>query len=352
MKYAVGISLALLLLALVPGFTPGIKHSGRGAASVAELRKVTLGDSEQWVLIRSEDTANPIILFVHGGPGTSQLTLMRKGTQPLEKYFTVVNWDQRGAGKSFAAIRDRSRMNMPQFVSDINELAEYLRGRFHQDKILLAGHSWGSVIGLLAVAQRPDLYSGYIGIGQMSNMADSEKLSYDWTLQQATLAQDAKAVATLREIGPPPYEGAWQSKFMTQRRLLGKFGGEYYGSNSGAFGVVIKHLLLSTEYSVIDRVNFFRGIFASVRLLFPELLKVDLFTQVPEVKVPVWFMLGRHDNEVPSALSAQYFERLNAPQKTLYWFERSAHLPNTEERDLFNHLLIETIRPTVMDAQQ
>lgn len=239
-------------------------------------------------------------------------------------------------------------MNINQFVSDIHELTEYLAKRFNKKKIILAGHSWGSVIGALAVSKRPELYSAYIGIGQMSNVAESEKISYEWTLQQATLSNDEKAVAKLREIGSPPYTGAWRKKFMTERQLLGKFGGEYYGSKIGAFGVVIKNLLLSTEYTFLDRINFFKGIFESVELVFPELLKVDLFTQVPELKVPVWFMLGRHDYEVPSVLAAKYFDVLKAPAKTLCWFENSSHMPNTEEEKLFNQILVEKILPALI----
>ena len=134
---------------------------------------------------------------------------------------------------------------------------------------------------------------------------------------------------------------------MTQRRILGRYGGEYYGSKVGAFGVVIRNLVFSTEYTLVDRINYFRGIFESVELLFPELLKVNLFVQVPELKVPVWFMLGRHDYEMPSVLSEQYFNILKAPAKTLCWFENSAHLPNTEERELFNQVLVEKILPTI-----
>jgi pimeloyl-ACP methyl ester carboxylesterase len=339
--------LGVLLALFLPGYTPRIRKDGTAGKSLAELRAVTIGGAEQWLLIRSENTANPVLLFVHGGPGTSQLTLMRRNTEPLEKYFTVVNWDQRGAGKSYEAIRDSSKMHIGQFVSDIHELTGYLKARFHKDQIVLVGHSWGSVIGLLAIAQRPELYSTYIGIGQMSDMAQSERISYDWTLQQARAANDRKAVEKLTEIGPPPYAGDWRSKFMAQRRLLGKFGGEFYGSKTGAFGVVIQNLIWSTEYTLSDRANFFRGIFGSVRLLFPELLRVNLFQQVPEVSVPVWFMLGRHDYEVPSILSAQYFDALKAPQKTLCWFEKSAHLPNTEARDLFNQIMIQKVLPTI-----
>ncbi len=339
----------ILVVLLMPGYTQKIKKAGdaQGQKSIAELKKIKIGDSFQWIMIRSENIDNPILLFVHGGPGTSQLTQMKNNTKPIEKYFTVVNWDQRGAGKSFSAIHDKSKMNINQFVSDINELSEYLAKRFNKNKIILAGHSWGSVIGILAVSQKPELYSAYIGIGQMSNVMESEKISYEWTLQQAELANDVKSVKKLIDMGSPPYQGEWSKKFIAQRHILGKYGGEYYGSKIGAFGHVIMNLVLSTEYTFLDRINFFRGIFDSLELLFPELLNVNLFEQVPELKVPVWFMLGRHDYEVPSLLSAKYFDFLKAPDKTLYWFENSSHLPNTEERDLFNQILVEKILPEI-----
>jgi pimeloyl-ACP methyl ester carboxylesterase len=343
-----GILLIVAVLVLLPGYTPKIKNTGsRAQTGIAELKKVTIGNSEQWVLIRSENTGNPILLFVHGGPGTSQLTLMRNNTQPIEKYFTVVNWDQRGAGKSYDAIADKSRMNIGQFVSDIIELTQYLEKRFNKNKITLVGHSWGSAISVLAVSERPDLFNAYIGIGQVSNMAEGEKISYDWTLRQAKSANDKNRIKKLIEIGSPPYTGDWRTKFMTERRILGVFGGEYYGSKIGAFGVVIKNLLFSTEYTFLDRIRFFRGIFESVDLLFPELLKVNLFIQAPQLDVPVWFMLGRHDYEMPSVLSERYFNALKAPSKTLVWFENSSHLPNTEERELFNRILVDKILPAV-----
>lgn len=349
--YIILILLVLIILTFIfmPGYTPKIKNQ-QSKKSIAELKKIRIGDSEQWILIRSENIDNPVLLFLHGGPGTSQLTLMRKNTQPLEKYFIVVNWDQRGACKSFNAIYDKERMNINQYIEDVHELTLYLTKRFNKDKIILVGHSWGSAIGTLAVSRYPELFSAYIGIGQESNVAESENISYQWTLQNAITAGDDVAVKKLREIGPPPYKGNWKQKFLIERRLLGKFGGEYYGSKVGAFGFVIKNLIFSTEYTFVDRINFFRGIFKSLELLFEEHSKVNLFWQVTELKVPVWFMLGRHDFEVPSIISAQYFEALKAPAKTLYWFENSAHLPNTEECELFNKILIENILPFLQPA--
>lgn len=340
------VALALVVWLLIPGSTPPIDRR-RHPNGLAVLERVPLGGTRQWILIRSEDVVNPVVLFVHGGPGTSQLTLMRKNTRPLEKYFTVVNWDQRRAGKSFAAGRDRAGMNVERFVADLIELSSYLARRFDKDRILLVGHSWGSGIAVLAAARRPDLFSAYIGIGQTSNVAESERLSYEWTLEQARKAGDQRAVAALAAMGPPMYPGNWRSKFLTQRRLLGKYGGEYHGSRKGAFGVVLANLLFSREYTLVDRLNFFRGIFRSLAALFPEFFRTNLFVQVPELAVPVYFCLGRHDHEVPAELSAKYFDALKAPRKQLVWFEHSAHMPNTEEKDRFNRFMIEAVLPAV-----
>jgi pimeloyl-ACP methyl ester carboxylesterase len=349
MTIAILAAAALVALALVPGSTPRISRRLH-PNGLAALEPVDVNGNRQWVLIRTEDVHSPVALFVHGGPGTSELGLNRQNTRAIERYFTVVNWDQRGAGKSFAAGRDRGRMTRAQLVDDVVALSTHLAARFQQRKILLIGHSWGSVIGMLAVAKRPDLFHAYIGIGQMSRMAESERLSYEWTVEHAQAAGDQASARKLAEIGPPPYTGAWRSKFMTERRILGKFGGEYWGSRIGAFGVVLR-TLLSREYTMRDRVNFFRGIFASLDALFPELYASDLFAEVPEVKVPVWLCLGRHDYEVPNPLSARYFEALRAPRKALVWFENSAHLPNTEESEKFNAFLTDTVLPALSGSE-
>ena len=333
----VGLLAAIVALFLVPGSTPSIP------GGLATLEQVPVNETRQWVLIRSENPANPVVLFVHGGPGAAQLTLNRVNSRALEKHFTVVNWDQRGAGKSFAA----GIAPMARYVDDVIDLSSYLARRFHQPRILLVGHSWGSAIGVLAVEKRPDLFLGYVGIGQMSRAAESEALSYQRTLEEARRRGDASGVEELAKIGPPPYTGDWTSKFLTERKWVAKLGGEVHGSSSGAVGMVLKHLIVSREYAMVDRINYFRGVVQSGRALGPEIMKLDLFAQAPELAVPVWFCLGRHDREVPSELSARYFEALKAPAKQLVWFESSAHMVHSEERDSFNALLIETVLPAI-----
>jgi len=331
----------------LPAGTPRIRRRAgpESARTVAELEKVHIGGNDQWILQRSEDIDNPIVLFLHGGPGTSELTSNRRNTKALEKFFTVVNWDQRGAGKSYRAIDDVEKMTIDQFVEDTCELTTYLLKKYHQDRLILVGHSWGSVVGAMTVAKYPELYHCYVGIGQLANMAEGEALSYRWTLEQARKHGDQRAVDTLFSIGPPPYTGDWQAKTVTQRRQLGRFGGEVHGSRNGAFGPVIAGLLFSREYTLADRVNYFRGIFGSMKLLWPQLQEVDLFSSTPELAVPVLLMEGRHDRECPAEIAERYFQALRAPSKELIWFDDSAHLPNSEQRDLFNTLMVQKVLP-------
>lgn len=343
---AAGIGGLTALQLVRPASTPRVCAGGQsGSGGVAVLEKIRIGGSDQWVLERSADAGNPVVLFLHGGPGTSQLTSNRRDTRDLERHFTVVNWDQRGAGKSYGAIGDPGKMNIGQFVADTRELTVYLLKKFHQDRLVLVGHSWGTVIGALAVSRYPELYSCYVGIGQVGNMAEGEAASYRWTLEQARERGNRRAADALVAMGPPPYAGDWQKKTITQRGYLARFGGEVHRSRFGASRRVVGGLLFSREYTLADRVNVFRGILSSMRLLWPELLGVDLFESVPEIKAPVFFMEGRYDRECPSEIAERYFTALRAPAKELIWFDRSAHLPNAEERDLFNKIMVEKILP-------
>jgi pimeloyl-ACP methyl ester carboxylesterase len=351
MLIIVAVVVALLVVRFViPAGTPPIRPAGKAgpARSIATLEKLPIGGSDQWVLQRSENTDNPVILFLHGGPGTSQLTGNRRNTRDLEKSFIVVNWDQRGAGKSYAAIRDAAKMNIDQFVEDTRELTLYLMKKFAKERIVLAGHSWGSAIGALTVARYPELYHCYVGIGQIANMEEGELASYQWTLDQARKRNARRAVRALEKMGPPPYQGDWRAKTISERSYVARFGGEVHGSRLGAIGIVLGNVLFSREYGLFDRINVFRGVLGSMKLLWPQLFKVDLFRSVPELKVPVFFIEGRHDHEVPTEIAARYFAALKAPAKELVWFENAAHMVNSEERDAFNKTLLEKVLPIAL----
>lgn len=314
------------------------------AGSIASLEQAMLGGVDQSLLIRGLDVTNPVLLYLHGGPGTSEMGMVRQYNLPtLERHFTVVVWDQRGAGRSFAARNPETGMTVEQFIADTRALTLLLCRRFGQDKIYLVGHSWGSALGALTVSRYPEMYHAFVGVGQVVNMSEGEQISYAWALAQAERAGDAESVAKLKAIGTPPYTGSFRSKLMTQRRILGKYGGEVHGNSNGGTFILLRSLIVSSEYSWRDRIDVFRGIFANMRLMWPKILDIDLMTQVPELKVPVYFLEGRHDFEAPSLLAERYFATLKAPKMTLIWFEKSAHFINTEEADSFNNFFVDRL---------
>jgi pimeloyl-ACP methyl ester carboxylesterase len=353
------VALLALLAWLRPRSTAAIVDAmGRPlAGSIASLERVQLGGVEQGLLIRGHDVANPVLLYLHGGPGTSELGMVRTHNLPvLEKHYTVAVWDQRGAGLSYAAHEPESGMTVEQFIADAHELTLLLCRRFRQPKIYMVGHSWGSLLGILTVQRHPELYHAYVGVGQAVDMREGERISYEWTLLQARNAGDTRSVQRLEAIGPPPYLGELRTKLMTQRRILGKYGGEVHGNPRGGMSTLLRGLLSSSEYSWPDRINVVRGIFANMRLMWPKIVSIDLRAQVPEIQVPVYFLEGRYDYEAPAVLAERYLQQLTAPRKELIWFERSAHFVNTEEANKFNRFFVERLvqetRVTVYALEQ
>ena len=322
--------------------TPITDAQGRCVAgSIASLERIMLGGVQQSIVIRGRSPANPLLLYLHGGPGTSELGMLRIYNLPvLEQRFTVVVWDQRGAAKSYAAREPASGMTIEQLVSDTHELVELLCRRFGRQKVYLVGHSWGSALGVLTVKRYPERFHAYVGVGQVVNMLEGERLSYAWTMEQARRAGDSRSVGKLEQIGVPPYAEPMRPKVVTQRAILARYGGEVHGNRRGGMFIVLDCLLRTREYGWLDRINFFRGIFASMDLLWPQVLTINLLEQAPELDVPVYFLEGRYDHEAPSVLAERYYRALVAPSKRLIWFERSAHFVNVEEAGAFNRFFV------------
>ena len=298
-----------------------------------------LGGVDQWVMIRGEDVANPLLVLVHGGPGFPEMRLFRSFNAALEKSFTVVYWEQRGTDKSFDRTIARSTMTVEQFLADLDELVDRVRKRFGKDKVVVFGHSWGSALGALYAARHPAKVAVYVGSGQVSDWPASEQSSYAFTLAEAERRKDRRALRALRALGPPPYTG---EQVQVQRRWLTKYVGFVRGMS---FAKVSRILLGGPEASVLDLPNILRGVIFSTKAMWTEISALDLTHDVPELAVPVFFCLGRHDHVVDPKLAAAWLERLVAPQKNLLWFEDSAHEPSIEEASKFNAVMTELVRP-------
>ena len=337
----IGIGLAGLLAALliavgVLALLPPRTRPIEGPESIAEIRTMELGGFPQTVLLRGNDRRNPVLLYVHGGPGGGQLPLARHYSQRLEKYFLVVHWDQRGAGASARGV-DWDSLSLQRIVGDTIELAEKLgQGR----KVFLIGHSWGSLVGVKAVLQRPDLFYAYVGTGQLVHRDRQEEISYNWVVDQARKAGDREALAELAAIHPPYSR---QADFGLQRRWLSRYHGDEFAVQRVREFLPAK--LFGREYTLGTRLAYQANFDRSLERLLADRLQVDLLSQVRRLEVPVFFFLGRQDYNTPTSLVEEWAARLRAPRVEIVWFENAGHFLAVEAPEEFQSRLVEKLLP-------
>jgi pimeloyl-ACP methyl ester carboxylesterase len=310
--------------------------------SIAKLEEIKLGGHNQYVLMRGANVNHPILLFLHGGPGTAQIGFAPKFQRELEREFLVVNWDQRGSGLSYSEQLKKEDVTIESILSDTVELIEYLLKRFKQPKLFLCGHSWGSVLGVLTAQRVPHLIYAYIGIGQVAKMRDGERISYEYTLRKAKESNHAKA---LKELEGTPYDPLDMKYLMLQRKWLTKFGGSYVGINM--FKLIYSKMLTSTEYKLKDWFSYVKAARFSIEAIWPELLEIDFLRSAAKLEVPVYIFAGRHDYQTPFELAQRYFEALECPYKELVWFENSAHMVKYEEPEKFDRECLRIKQKTV-----
>jgi len=309
--------------------------------SIAEVRYLRLGGVDQWVMLRGESISNPPLILLHGGPGMPESGLFRHFTAPLEKHFTLVNWDQRGAGKSFSRSIPRASMTVERFLADLDELVEYVRRRLSKDKLVLYGHSWGSALGVLYAARFPAKVAAYVGSGQIGDAAAAESASYAFGLAEAERRHDRKALRKLKAIGPPPYG---PGELFTERMQVSRLERDAAVTSPWA---IWRALLGGPESSILDLPNIVRGFRFSLKAMWPEVSQLNLRKLAPTLQVPVFFLLGRKDHWVPPETSVAYFDTLAAPAKRVVWFERAGHEVFVDEADAFNAAMAQLVRPAI-----
>lgn len=329
----------LAILINSPGKLPLLKDEQGNMiqGSISEKVWVEINGIRQGMFIRGENPQNPVILYLHGGPGTPLLqfiTYLEK-QERLEQYFTVCYWDQRGAGMTYDKSTDPSTMTVEQMVDDTREITEYLKERFGQEKIYLIGHSWGSYLGVKTVEKYPENYLAYIGIGQVTNQTQSERLAYDYMLTHAKEINDQDVIHKLEKHDP--YSDRFPSlDYLVKVRtaILNKYkiGHLHQGL---AFTDILKSIFVFRGYTVNEKVNWFLGADFSMTYLFPEMLKDDLFASSTKVEVPFYILQGDYDYQVSQVLAKQYLDTIEAPRKEYYAFPGSAHSPNMEEPEKF-----------------
>lgn len=309
--------------------------------SIATLETVTLNGSTQWITVRAHDASKPVLLFLAGGPGGSQLATARFALHDLEQHFVVVNWEQPGAGKSFDAVK-RSTLTPDRYIEDAHALIGLLKTRFGQQKVYVLGESWGSALGILLAQRYPQDIHALVGTGQMVAFLETDLRCYEFSLDWARQRGDTAKVDRLLKQGPPPYYGRGMSlkeaAFLTDTY-------SYMNQNPAILdnGTNTFRDLAAPEYGLYDKVSWFRGVLETLDVVYPQLWEVDFRQQATRLEVPVYFLIGRHDINAPVALTEEYASVLQAPRKQIVWFEHSGHTPWVSESDRFVEEMVQTV---------
>ncbi|MFL5639710.1 MAG: alpha/beta fold hydrolase [Gemmatimonadaceae bacterium] len=314
-----------LACGIVPALSAGCMAARGGAerplsTRIEDARFVSLGGIDQWITIRGDDVRRPILLLLHGGPGDVQSPYVSVYA-PYERAFVLVQWDQRGAGKTFATYRDRTPdLSLERVAKDGIELAEYLRRRFKGNSIIVLGHSWGTVIGTKMVSARPDLFAAYVGTGQVASWAESAAAQFEFLKTKARETRNAAMMAQLDSIGTLDPTNAAQ--YFTATRPLRNFLGDADKAWFSRMRALTRDSLGMTDD---DRTAVNEGMNFSGRTLLPTQMHEQLSTSSLRFELPYFVIQGQDDWFTPTDPARAYFDKVVAPRKRMVVLEGAGH---------------------------
>ena len=350
----------LILLAIVLGFmvilaglllyySPGkpeqflVKDNKPLVGSISEKSFVTIGGVRQGMFIRSKNINHPVLLYLHGGPAFPNYFLIEKFNPGLEDYFTVCYWEQRGGGLSYSPDIPMESMTFEQLTADAIEVSNYLRNRFGKEKIYLMAHSGGTPIAIQAVVKAPEIYHAYIAMAQITNQAESEKIAWKYITEQYAALGKTKELKELKKYPVlesdtsilPFYQSMIRDKSMHELGI-----GTMQEMTSVFWGVFIP-VWMCKAYTIQEKINIWISKFTFIKKakFVEQLFTYDIPALVPSLEVPVYFLSGKYDLTVNTALSKAYLKKLQAPAKGFYTFENSAHSPLFEEPQLVKEII-------------
>jgi pimeloyl-ACP methyl ester carboxylesterase len=311
---------------------------------IEESAFVPIGGISQWISIRGQNRDNPVVLFLHGGPGTPTNLLDFSMAPAWVPSFTLVQWDQRGAGKTFASGgTSATDMTIDRMAQDGIELAQYLRDHLHKEKIIVVGHSWGTILGIHMAKARPDLFYAYVGAGQVVNAQENEALNYGRVFDKAKALGDTKAVAELRAAGPPPY--TVMKALTTQRIWAQSFEhADSYVATEQASSLYAPGYSLLDLYHAIQSIRFTLNTFIGPTMSGPA-MKVDLNTLGPDFAIPMFVFEAPDDYITSPALAKAYVDTLDAPQKEFVMLSAGGHFAVFTHSDEFLKEMNSRVRP-------
>ncbi|WP_284035526.1 alpha/beta hydrolase [Neobacillus sp. 114] len=307
--------------------------------SIVEGCYVKIGGIDQWITIRGENRNNPVLLLIHGGPA-STYSIFSPLLRSWEKHFIVVQWDQRGAGKTFGknGKEGSGAITFDRLAEDGIEIAEYLRDNLGHQKVILIGSSVGSLIGIMMAKLRPDLFYAYVGTDQ--NAPDSQNLVYTLTVNALRGAGIMRGVQLLEKMGAD--QSKWSRKdFDKKNRLIVK---TIKDVPNMITDLILPSMLSSPEHKIRDMMDIFKGMSYSLDHLFNELINFD-FKKYSKFELPVFIFHGDHDIITPTELARAYYDEIEAPQKEFVLIKNAGHLACFARPNQFLEELIKRVRP-------
>lgn len=327
------------------------KYAVTGVNPIDESAYIKIGDIDQWVTIRGEDRNNPVLLILHGGPGDVTNPWGYAYFHNWEKYFTVVQWDQRGAGKTLEKSGESiaSTMTIDRMVQDGIEVSDYLRGHLKQEKIVLVGHSWGSLLGLLMTKSKPEFFHAFVGTGQVpSSSTEANTVAHRLALQWSHSANNAAATADLNRIGLPPYKDGtdgWS--------VLYKWRNACEGPGRDVFLASTLYYALSNPGYTIRDFNYSQDSqLISGNTLFDQITNLDHKRLEGTFNVPLFVIQGENDCTTPAELAKKYLDSISAPHKEYVVIPSEGHFAAFIKSDEFLKDLLARVRPMALPRRR
>jgi pimeloyl-ACP methyl ester carboxylesterase len=344
--------LGLIVILIVCGLSYRAIRQHQNSAALAihtpngidEAMFVAVGGINQWITIRGQNRDNPVVLFLHGGPGTPTNLLDFPFAKAWTPTFTLVQWDQRGAGKTFGSGGTAaSDMTIDRMAQDGIELTQFLREHLHKDKIIIVGHSWGAILGIHMAKARPELFYAYVGVGQVVNAQVNEALNYARVLDKAKALGDTKAVAELQASGPPPYPAM---KALTTQRIWAQTyeHADSYEAAGQASSLYAPGYSMVDLYHAIQSIRFTLNTFIGPSMSGP-VMKIDLNALGPDFAIPMFVFAGPDDYITSPDLAKAYVDTLNARQKEFVMLPAGGHFAVFTHSDEFLKEMNSRVRP-------
>lgn len=350
------IIIVLILLLIFLAILPIVVGRGRAVTlrdrqkkpypkGISTRESMDIGGKKQYLFLVGENVENPVLLYLHGGPGAPEIGMedFQVGNR-LEEKFTVCYWEQRGAGLSYKARLSIEEMNLNLMIQDTLEVTKYLIRRFNEQQIYLMGHSWGSFLGMKVISKYPQYYKSYFGIGQISNQLQSEKLAYEYLLKDAKKRKDQKATQRLEKVNVTGKDFPNMKYLMSVRtKYMNRYGVGLKHVERYKMSELIKKVVFFKGYTPFDIIKYALGTQFSNKAMFHFVLEENLMETTTWLQVPVYFFQGRYDWQTSYHLAKEYYHILLAPEKGFYSFDHSAHSPNLEEKEKFIKILFSLI---------